>query len=472
MSVARKIAYNAVVNAIAKVLSTVLALIAIGFITRYLGAEGFGAYTLALTFFSLFGALADFGLYSVATREISRTGADERRILGNVFSLRLVISSSVLVLAGLLVGFLPYEESVKVAIMLSGMAFLFSSSYSVLNGIFQKNLVMDRVAIIELGGKVLQVGLVIGAVWYDLGFMAIMGAFVLNMVFNFIGVFWASRKYVAFPLFLFEKKYAQGFLRASLPVGVSAIVTFLYFKLDAILLSLYQNTEAVGIYGGAYKVIENMVFFPAMIIGLVLPLLSRFIYQDPKKFQTLANKVFKLFVVLVLPLMVGVWFTATDIMLLIGGEAFLPSVPVLQVLVIALACMFFGNLFNAILLAGGKQRQLMYILTFCAALNITLNVIVIPVYSYMGAAFTSAVTEFSVALLGFWLTTSLLGYVPKFSRVWGAFLSVVLMGIFLFLFLDVLGFFLSVPLAAMIYFVGAIWTKSIQKKELVQLFAR
>lgn len=62
MALARKIAYNVVVNTIAKVLSTVLALVNIGFITRYLGVNGFGDYELCLRFF-LFSELFSIWVY-------------------------------------------------------------------------------------------------------------------------------------------------------------------------------------------------------------------------------------------------------------------------------------------------------------------------------------------------------------------------------------------------------------------------
>jgi O-antigen/teichoic acid export membrane protein len=92
VSTPRKIAYNVVFSATAKMAGTVLALIGIGFITRYLGKDGFGDYSTVLAFFFFFGALADLGLYSISTREISRPGSNEEEILGNVFSIRLIAS--------------------------------------------------------------------------------------------------------------------------------------------------------------------------------------------------------------------------------------------------------------------------------------------------------------------------------------------------------------------------------------------
>jgi O-antigen/teichoic acid export membrane protein len=160
MVIARKIAYNVVVSSVSKIISTVLALVSIGLITRYLGASGFGEYATVLAFLALFSAIADLGLYSTATREISRPNADEAKIIGNIFSLRMVVSGIILLISPIICWFLPYPLEVKEAIMVVAISFLFSSSYQVLNGIFQKNLAMDKVAIIELLGKIIQVGII------------------------------------------------------------------------------------------------------------------------------------------------------------------------------------------------------------------------------------------------------------------------------------------------------------------------
>ena len=139
MAIARKIAYNVVFNVITKFISTILALVGIGFITRYLGIQGFGDYSTVLAFFSFFGSAADFGLYSITAREISRPNADEEKILGNAFTFRLISSVVVFLITPIFVYFLPYSHDVKLGIIIAAASFVFSSTYMVLNGVFQKN---------------------------------------------------------------------------------------------------------------------------------------------------------------------------------------------------------------------------------------------------------------------------------------------------------------------------------------------
>ena len=127
MSIPRKIAYNVIVSSLAKIVSTAIALIGIGLITRYLGQSGFGMYATALAFLGFFGALGDWGVYQTTTREISRPQADEKKIVANAIGIRLFLSAGILMLAPLFVAFLPYPQELKIAIIIIAVSYVFSS---------------------------------------------------------------------------------------------------------------------------------------------------------------------------------------------------------------------------------------------------------------------------------------------------------------------------------------------------------
>jgi O-antigen/teichoic acid export membrane protein len=422
MSTPRKIAYNVVFSAAAKMVGTVLALVGIGFITRYLGKDGFGDYSTVLAFFFFFGALADLGLYSISTREISRPESNEKEILGNVFSIRLTSSLCIVVIALLFAFFLPYSSAVKTGIVIAAIAYVFSSGYSVLIGLFQKRLAMDKVAIGELIGKIFQVATIILAVKLELGFLAIIWTLLLNMIVSFLIVVLWSRRYIKFrPAFDFS--VWRKFLKESYPVGISAIIVFAYFKLDTILLSVLKTSADVGTYNAAYKVLENISFFPAMFLGLVMPIMSRYIFHERKKFELVADKTFKVFLVLTVPLFIGTIFLAGGIIHLIGGAGFSESVPVLRLLAAAMVCIFFGTFFTNVIIAGNLQKKLMGILLFCAIFNVSLNLILIPRFSYIGAAVTSSLTEGLVVLFSCFIAWKNLKYFPSFAKILPIFVS-------------------------------------------------
>lgn len=419
---ARKVAYNIIFSSAAKVASTLLALVSIGLVTRYLGKEGFGDYATVLAFLSLFSAVADLGLYHISTREISRPGADEEKILGNIFSLRLVSSLIVVALSWAVTQFLPYPQHVRQGITIIALSFFFASNYQVLNGLFQKRLSMDKVAVGELLGKIGQLLMVIIAVKLRLGFGWIVSSILFNMVVSFAIVAMWSRRYITFAL-RFDFAYWKVFLRESLPMGAASVITFLYFKLDTILLSVMKSSADVGIYNAAYKVLENINFFPAMIMGLVMPIMSHTVFSDRKKFEAISNNTFKLFLILIVPLVVSVLFLAESIIWIIGGAAFAQSTEILRILVWALALIFLGHFFSTALIVSNMQKKLMYIFAIAAVCNITFNLIFIPRFSYIAAAYTSVGTELIVVAISFYVSATKLRYWPKTDKLPGVLFS-------------------------------------------------
>ncbi|MDP1884767.1 MAG: flippase [Candidatus Moranbacteria bacterium] len=470
MAVARKIAYNVFVSSVSKVLSTALALVAIGFITRYLGKEGFGNYATVLAFLSFFAAISDLGLYHIATREISREGADEERILGNIFSIRLISSVAVFGISPLVVWFFAYPADVKAGIVIAAASFIFSSGYQILNGVFQKNLAMDKVAVGELIGKGVQVITVILVVRANLGFNWIISALLLNMVVNFSIIYFLAKKYVRIHL-RFDFGYWKTFLKESAPMGIAAIIAFVYFKMDTILLSVLKSSADVGIYNAAYKVLENITFFPAMIAGLVMPIMAHSIFANRGRFVDVADKTFKVFVILVAPLVIGTLFLADDVIGLIGGAGFAEAGVVLRILVFALAFIFFGQFFNTILIVGNLQKRLMWTLGLAAVVNVGLNLVFIPQFSYMAAACISVITEFTVVVLTATLVARKLKYIPRMEKLSGVVLAGGLMAACLFL-LAGLNFFISAVVSSGVYFT-ALWVfKTIKMAEIMSLVSK
>ncbi|MFA6383563.1 MAG: flippase [Parcubacteria group bacterium] len=470
MAIARKIAYNVAVSSVSKVFSTVLALVSIGFITRYLGKEGFGDYATVLAFLSFFASVADLGLYSISTREISRLGADEEKIIGNIFSLRIISSLAILAVSPVVVFFFDYPWAVKEGIMVAAASFVFSSGYQVLNGVFQKNLAMDRVAVGELIGKIVQVLVVVIAVKMDLGFNWIIGSLLFNMIASFLIVFFWSKKYIRFRM-RFDFGYWKIFLKESLPLGIGSVIVFVYFKMDTILLSILKTNADVGIYNAAYKVLENLTFFPAMIAGLILPIMANTIFHDKKKFKEISDKTFKFFVLMTTPLVIGTLFLANGVIGLIGGGQFADSSNVLRILVFAIAAIFFSMFFNNILIAGNEQRKLTYIWIFAACVNVTANLIFIPKFSYMAAASISVATEFLVALLAFAVVVKKIKYFPKVGEKLGIAGAGAAMAMFLFLFQGWNFFILALGSAA-VYFAGLLIFKAVKTEEISSLITK
>lgn len=258
-------------------------------------------------------------------------------------------------------------------------------------------------------------------------------------------------------------------MRDAWPLGLTAIITFAYFKLDTIILSLLQPAAHVGIYNVAYKIMENLIFFPAMLVGLILPLLSRAHHVDSTQFREIAEKTAKVFIAIVLPIVIGTLFLAPEIVAVVSGGGFEDSADVLRVLIFSLAGIFFGHYFNMLILVGNAQKKLLKALTAVAIINVSLNLILIREFSYFGAAISSAVTEMLVVILSGGIVYRSLGFFPVPDRLPRILLSASAMTVVLY-FSQALPFVLTIFLAIVPY-AFLLWiTRAVTSREIMSVF--
>lgn len=407
MNLAARIAHNSIISAVSRVISLALALVTTGLITRYLGTSGYGNYTTIIAFYFLITAVSDFGVNQILTREISRPKAKEKQIVANVLGLRMVSVALISLVGALGVFFLPYSQEIRNGIWIMFAALIVSSFSQVLNSVFQKRLVMNRLAWRELISRFIQLGATYLAVKYNWGVLGIMVAMIASMVFVFLASWELALKYI--PLRLsFDKAYWKYFLIESAPLGIAAFVNFLYFKADAIMLSLLQNSHDVGIYGAAYKVLESLIYFPNMFMGLVIPVFSYNIFHRPKHFLRVASQTAKAVWLVTIPLVIYLLFLSKETIRVIAGNGYEQSAVVLQILAFALGAIFLAHFFNSILIVVNKQRLLLFILAGTAIMSVVLNIIFIPYFSYMAAAVISTASEILVTIIAYAL-----------SRKWG-----------------------------------------------------
>lgn len=475
MTLVRKIAYNTVVSTGARLIGVALSLISIGLIARYLGNNGFGSYSLVLAFLYTFDSLADLGLYSLMVREISKPGADEKKVASNIFTIRMSVLLVFIGIASAAVWLFPYSTEVKIGTMVAGISFLFLSMGQVLMGIFQKYLRTDRPAVADVSGRIVQLILIVICVKAGVGFYGVIAALVISGFVNFMLLFIFAKKYVNFSL-EFDFAYWKQLIKATLPIAASIVLTLIYFKIDSIFLSLpiinkYSPNPIsdVGIYGIAYKILEGLIFFPAMFVGLIMPLLSASAFTDREKFKKVFQKTLDILLIFIVPLIIGILMLSLPIVVLVGGSGFSASAPVLNILALAIGLIFLGNLFGSSIIALDKQKTGAWIYFSGMVVNIVTNLIFIPRYRYVGAAWTTAATELLVTVLMLLLISKTIHCFPKFSIIRPLIAGGVMAG-FIYLF-NSWNVFLLVGGGLIIYLIVLYLIGGIKKEE-VRLLAK
>lgn len=471
MAIVRKVAFNFLVSSLGRFVGLFFSLASIALIARALSVDGYGQYSTVMAFLFLFMGVADFGLYSLMLREISRPQVDEKYIVSNFFTIRLISSIVFLGGASLAVFYFPYPKEIKLGISFCSLGFLFMSLSQVLMPIFQKYLRTDRAAIAEVSGRIVQFFLALLFFKMKFGLLWFLFALIFSSAITFLINLFYSRKHILFSL-KFDPKYFQKILKLTFPIALSIVFTMIYFRGNTILLSLFQSQRDVGIFNLGYRVLENLIFFPAVFVGLMMPFLSLSAVQDLGNFKKVMQKTFDFLAMVVLPLVLGGFFFSPFIVMILGGRDFVSAVGPLQILLFAVVFIFFGNLAGNSLIALNRQKKLAWIYFVGAVLSIGMNLFLIPRYSYNGAALTALFTEFLVTGLMFWIIFKEIHWFPSFGVFLKAFLASVVMSLFLGLFYhseNILASFAFFTASLLIYFGMLYLIQGISKEEIKTL---
>lgn len=473
MRLSTKIAYNTIIQIISKTVATVLGLVSVAIMTRYLGKIGFGEYTTIMTFLSFFGIVADLGLTLVTVQMISRPGVNENKIINNLFTLRFFSALIFLSLAPLTVLFFPYSPLIKIGIALTTFSFLFTALNQILVGIFQKNLRMDKVSIAEVVSRIFLIVFIILAARSNFGLVGMLLATIISGAISFILHFYYARRYVKIK-FEFDKIIWKEILLKSWPLAITIFFNLIYLKADILILSIIKSQAEVGVYGAAYKVIDVLATLPFMFAGIILPILT-FSWEgaDKARFKSVLQKSFDFMIILAVPMVVGTQFLGDRIMTLVAGEEFSDSGPILRILILAAGIIFLSCILSHAIIAMDKQKKLIGIYIFTSLTSLLGYFIFIPKYSYFGAAWVTIYSEaviFSAVVYYVWKHSSFLpNFMIGLKSVAASLLMLFVLKISPSFLFTGYNFIILILLSAAVYFASLYLLKGISKKDIIDL---
>ncbi len=469
MSLVAKVAKNTIFQIVGKSIGMFFGLITVALMTRYLGREGFGFYTIIISYLQFFGTLIDFGLQMTTAKILSGLGVNQDKVFSNILSLRIASSLLFFSLAVLLIWFIPYPMTVKVGAMIGVFSFFFISLQTVVIGLYQKNLAMAEVAIAEVFGRLT---LLIG-VWltvtFNWGFYPIIISVSVGSLVNFLWLFLKSFKYARYRL-AWDKKVMASIWEIAWPLAITVSLTLVYFRADTIILSFFRPAEDVGIYGSAYKVLEILIQFPYLFCGLMLPILTNFYFLNKGLFNKTVQKIFDFLSIIAIPMVFATWLLAEKIIIFVAGDDFALASRPLSILIIATALIYFGTLFSYSLVASGLQKKMIRFYLFNAIFSLIVYLIFIPIYGYMAAASLTVVTEAIIVLSAFYVLRKNISLKLNFRVFLRAIMASLVM-VMVLMILSSQHILTLVIVGGLVYLTFLYLFKGFQKEELKEIFS-
>ena len=384
---------NSIVASVGRLAGGLIGLGVTALLARYLGPSLFGSYILLLSFGVVIQLMADAGLYLTLSRDIAKSGSSAvSELLSHTMTLRILLLVAAFFGGWCVSLFVPSLAPYSTVFVIIALGLAFQSLSQVLMSVFQWRGEIWRASIGDLVGRVVQLAglFFLGVNQTGLAVFAVI--FTASTATAFIVHQWLLPRESNWKPVVNLQQWRSLWLR-SWPIGAMLLLNAIYFRIDAVILSLLRSSEEVGWYGVAYRLIEAGLFFPAMFGGLLLPRLAESLV-DKKQIATRYITESIQLVILGAGALVAIVSTLSPKMVVfIAGQEYLPAAPLLSILGWALAAMFIGNIFGFALIAMNRQTTLLKLYAILVFFNVTANLVFIPLYGAAAAAATTLVTE-------------------------------------------------------------------------------
>lgn len=385
----------------------------VGFaIANYLGKDQNGLLNYPQAFIAFFIAAAALGLDGFTTRELLKHPEKKNELLGTALSLKLVggLLAMPLIYIGYLVNqnfFTPTQTPLSYILIigLSGItqAFYITDSY------FQATVQAKYVTFTQIFGNIISALIKLLLILNHAELIWFIWAIFFDTVILAFGYFYFYHK-KAGSLFKwkYKKNIAKHLLSNAWPLAFSAILVSLYMKIDQLMVDNYLGSGQLGIYSTVVQLSESWYFIPVAIVTSVFPAIMNAKRDDPERYQKRLQNMYDLMVWMSLSIAIVTTFISPLAYRIIYKEEFWTGAHVLSVHVWAGIFVFLGSASGQYLIAEGYTKISLIRTAVGAAVNIVLNIYLIPKFGIMGAAMAT--------LAAYFVATFFILAIPKTHR--------------------------------------------------------
>ncbi len=399
----RRVGRNAAILAATNVFCRVGSIAVVPLILRAFTTAEYGQYSAAFAYAGLLGMLAYFGMNQIVVRDVSRGERSKGWVIFHCAALRMMLlvpAAGALALIGTTRGFTTRMW------VLSWLAFAVMSIDAVTGAIrasMQGGGRFGTVAAVEAVRKSSQWAIAIavvmlgaGIAWLAAGVVA--AAAVALTAAAILGLERSDLSGVEF-----TPSYAGRMLRLAAPMGISAAFVAALAYVDIWLLDWFRTSDDVALYKAAQ--VFKPVFVAQAVVWALMPLafrLGKGIRADLAKTGATAAR---FLIVTGVALAIGFVCGAGRLVPLVAGEKYAASVAVFRVMGLALPFAFTSFLFLHLLTAVDRQIIAVYVFAVGLAVNVAVDLALIPSMGATGAMLGTLAAETVMAggsLLAVW----------------------------------------------------------------------
>ena len=425
---------------------------------RYFTENEFGGYFVAFALTNLIASLTELGIQNPLVREMTLQLQQTRHFLGNALLVRLIMSVvayALMIISGISLG---YTTIIVTMIVYLGLAEIVNSIAQLYRCVFRAHedmkyeaftVVAERATFCLVGGSAILLGY---------GIVNVCQVMLIASGVNLVLSIGFTRFRFTPISFTPSRRIIVMLMQQALPFAVGNIFNLIYFRVDAIMLSKLSPYGVVANtwYGLPYTFVNAFTILPgSFMMGAMFPVLSRAYVNERDRLPSIYTFGVRWMVICAVPLAVGLATLSHEITQVLFSTYTSDTVEriaaALRWLSLSGGMIYLTTVVLTTLRAADKRRAFSVLMGTTALLNISLNLVLIPRFSHVGAAVAMVVSEMYLLIIGFGYISKRIAKLTETGFIFKSILLSALMGVGLVLLKGILSIWILIPLAMLFY---------------------
>lgn len=438
---------------ISQIITSICAFIWTILIARYLGVSDYGIMGFAVSFTGIIGITMDFGISTHIIRNISTDYDSAPKYLGNAIPLKSIFSIGTFVLTLIILVLMGCDELTITVTFLFTVERIFISMLGLINATFQAFEEGGYQAIINTILNVLLLIFILGSIFFDFGLYGISISYVVANAFVVFYGYYVLKNNITVPKFELDWDFCKKITLYSIPFAVTALFSSIYYSIDMVMITNMVGNYANGIYNAAYKIISVLVVFYGIYGAVIFPVMNKFFKNEKDLLVVIFEKSVKYLMLLMIPLAFSIMLYSTDIIHLIYGNEYLNADNCLGILIWTVCLLFVNGVCTNLLNASHKERFVTIVYITAAIFNLSVNIFLIPKYSYLGASVATVLSDLLILIL-FLVIIYKMGAMPNRKLIFDL-IKIIVSSLILYYVLQTLNvsMWMAIPIGIAIYVV-------------------
>lgn len=379
--------------------------IGVGFVisamcARYLGTKLYGQWNYLIAFTSLFSVISSLGLDGVIVRDLVKSPDKANEIIGSAFIIKLFGGITAFVLPIIFIFFLKNNDKHYVLLVtVLSSAFIFQS-LNVISLYFQSTIRSKYVVMCQgisfICSSILKVILVFNNAnllefilvsVFEVCMSSVLLATIYNLRINKL-IHWRP-----------NVRIIKEMLKISWPLIFASLANMIYMRIDQVMIGQMKSENEVGLYSAAVRLCESWYFIIGIIEISFFPTIIKAKEISEQKYYHNIKMLICACLVLSLIFILFINVFSTNIISIVFGSNYADAAMVLRILSWTGIIISFGGIWGQWIILENMQRWSMYTVVLSMAINVLLNLFLIPKFGANGAAFATSISNILALIL-------------------------------------------------------------------------